>query len=229
VNRVRGLLGRRLPPRVAVVQAELDRFARPRYLELGVNVGVLFLHVRAAIKVGVDPVDRIPRWKWRLHPNTAVHGRFVQRTSDEFFAGLEPESRFDVVFVDGLHTHAQSRRDLDKALAHLSDDGVVLAHDCNPASPEAAEPDRAAAGDRGWCGEVWKTIVELRATREDLEVEVLDLDHGIGVVRRGRSDAIALPRPIEGLTYADLDADRERLLGLRPAQEAGAGFGSFGR
>ncbi|MFL5871452.1 MAG: class I SAM-dependent methyltransferase [Solirubrobacterales bacterium] len=211
----RELLGRNLPPRVALVQRELDRLDRPRYLEIGVNVGVLFLHVRAYRKVGVDPVRRIPGWKWWAHPNTALRGRFVTATSDEFFAGLDQAARFDVVFIDGLHTHEQSARDVANALAHLDERGVVLVHDCNPASAEAAGTDPDASEGRGWCGEVWKTIVELRATREDLAVEVLDSDHGIGVVRRGRSTTIALPRPPGDLTYADLSADRERLLGLR--------------
>jgi hypothetical protein len=215
VSAIRGLLGRPLPPRVEIIQSELDRFRRPRYLELGVNVGVAFLHVRAAEKVAVDPVDRIPRWKWWLHPNTAVRGRFVRSTSDAFFAGLDPEARFDVVFVDGLHTYPQSRRDVANALARLGGGGVVLAHDCNPQSAAAAWPEPAHSDDAGWCGDVYKTIIELRATRADLEVEVLDTDHGVGVVRHGRSEPIDPPRPIAELSYADLDANRTELLGLR--------------
>jgi hypothetical protein len=217
VSLLRRLLGRELPPRVAIVQAELDRFARPRYLEIGVNVGVLFLHVRAAEKVAVDPVNRIPRWKWLGHPNTALRGRFVNATSDRFFGDLDPRARFDVVFVDGLHTHEQSRRDVDNALAHLGDEGVVLVHDCNPQSEAAAGPDPDATEGEGWCGEVWKTIVELRATRDDLTVEVLDTDYGIGVIRGGTSNPIELPAPVERLTYAELEAERVRLLGLRGA------------
>ena len=58
---LRRLLDRPLPPRVAVVQRELDRFPAPRYLELGVHTGVLFLHVRASSKLGVDPDPRVPR------------------------------------------------------------------------------------------------------------------------------------------------------------------------
>jgi hypothetical protein len=211
---LRALLRRPLPPRVAIVQAELDRFRSPRYLELGVNVGVVFLHVRAAAKVAVDPVERIPRWKWLGHPNTALRGRFARRTSDEFFADLDRAARFDVVFVDGLHTHEQSRRDVDHALAHLGDGGVVLVHDCNPSSAAAAGPDPVATSE-GWCGEVWKTIVELRSSRSDLSVEVLDTDFGIGVIRRGRSEPIELSAPPAELTYAELDRGRERLLGLR--------------
>src|SRR5918997_29220 len=77
VSALRRILNRPLPPRVAIVQRELDRFRGASYLEVGVNVGVLFLHVRAARKVGVDPVQRIPRWKRLGHPNTALRGELV--------------------------------------------------------------------------------------------------------------------------------------------------------
>ena len=214
---LRAVLGRELPPRVEVVAAELSRFARPRYLEIGINTGVLFLHVRAQRKVGVDPVARVPRWKWFLHPNTLLRGSLFRTTSDRFFAGLDPRARFDVIFVDGDHGFEQSLRDVEHAVAHLAGDGVVLVHDCNPPTAAAASPDSADSGGGPWCGEVWKTIAYLRATREDVVVEVLDLDFGIGVIRRGRGADLDLdPAEIERMTYADLDRDRDRLLGLRP-------------
>jgi SAM-dependent methyltransferase len=213
---LRRLLNRPLPPRVEIVQRELDRFRRPCYLEIGVNVGVLFLHVRAAHKVGVDPVQRIPRWKRLAHLDTALRGEFVPMTSDEYFASLDSEETFDVVFVDGLHTYEQSLRDVENALAHLSPGGVVLAHDCNPADAIAGGPDPDATGDAGWNGEVWKTIVQLRATRPDLDVSVLDTDFGVGVIRPGESRSGLSGVDPGPLTYDDLEARREELLGLVP-------------
>ena len=200
---------------MAIVADELRRFPRPRYLEIGVDTGVLFLHVRAHRKVGVDPHGRVPRWKWFLHPNTLLRGSFFRTTSDRFFTALAPEAAFDVIFVDGDHSFEQSRRDVANALEHLADDGVVAVHDCNPPGPRAASRDSADAAGGPWCGDVWKTIVELRATRPDLEVSVIDADFGVGVVRRGAGGGLELDaQAIESMTYADLERDRERLLGL---------------
>lgn len=213
---LRRVLDRPLPPRVTVVQRELDRLRRPRYLELGVNVGVLFLHVRASRKVGVDPVQRIPWWKRLAHLNTALRGELIGKTSDEYFASLEQGETFDVVFVDGLHTHEQSLRDVENALRHLSPEGVVLVHDCNPADATAGGPDPGATGDAGWNGEVWRTIVRLRATRSDLDVSVLDTDFGVGVVRRGENRSGLSGIDAAALTYDDLAARRAELLGLVP-------------
>jgi hypothetical protein len=228
-NSLRAALGRRLPPRVRVVNAELRRFARPRYLELGIDTGVLFLHVRAHRKVGVDPQSRVPRWKWYLHPNTLIRGSYFRTTSDRFFDALDPSAGFEVIFVDGEHSFAQSRRDVERALAHLAPDGVILIHDCNPPTAGAASPDSADAGGGPWCGEVWKTIIELRATRPELSVRTLDADFGIGVVRRGHGARLELtPAAIDSMAYADLERDRAGLLGLVPVPGVGAEPGVSG-
>ena len=221
VNPIRRLLDRPLPPRVAIVQAEIDRFPRARYLEIGVKTGVLFLHVRARRKVGVDPVPAVAAWKRALHVNTLLRGRLVEASSDSYFAALPPSESFDVVFVDGDHSYRQVLRDIENALATLAPRGVVLAHDCNPASPGAASRDPRDAGGGPWCGEAWKAIAHLRAARGDLHVQTIDTDFGIGVVHpRAHASTPDLrldPGVIESLTYADLERDRVELLGLRAA------------
>jgi hypothetical protein len=65
---------------------------------------------------------------------------------------------------------------------------------------------------------VWKATVHLRSTRHDLRVAVLNCDCGVGVVRKGfpESGLSYSAVQIEALNYADLAADRERLLNLKP-------------
>jgi hypothetical protein len=215
MNLVRRLLNRPLPPRVEIVQAALNRSPKPRYLEIGVHTGVLFLHVRADQKIAVDPDPRVPRWKWLAHPNTARCGHLITATSDEFFATLAPAERFDVVFVDGLHLHEQALRDIENAVRHLSADGTVFVHDCNPASAVSAGRDPEATAGAGWCGDVWKAIAHLRAHRADLRVETLDTDSGIAVVRRGSNPKATGELAVDDLDYDDLAARRVDLLGLR--------------
>jgi hypothetical protein len=215
MNPVRRLLNRPLPPRVEVVQQALNRSPKPRYLEIGVHTGVLFLHVRADQKIAVDPDPRVPRWKWFAHLNTARRGRLVTQTSDEFFASLGPAERFDVVFVDGLHLHEQALRDIENAVRHLSANGTVFVHDCNPASAASAGRDPEATAGAGWCGDVWKAIAHLRAHRADLSVETLDTDNGIAVVRRGSNPRATGKLVVGDLDYDDLDGRRNELLGLR--------------
>lgn len=211
-----------LPPRVGIIQRELDRFERPRYLEIGVHTGTVLLNVRAHERVGVDPRKRI---KWRqlaIRPRLWRTMLFVEKTSDQFFSTLDRRVRFSVIFIDGYHSYEQALRDVESSLHHLATDGVVMLHDCNPPSAAAATPDPESLPEQetgaGWCGDVWKAIVHLRATRPDLEVDVLDTDFGIGRVREGRSEPLPIdPESIAALDYSALARDRERLLGLRPA------------
>jgi hypothetical protein len=215
--------------RIDVVRAAIAAVGGRRYLEIGVKDGECFDAIEADTKVAVDPrlAFRPPigaRIRTALRATTGT--LYFQVTSDAFFGG--PARRlapFDVVFVDGLHTYAQAHRDIVNGLQSLADDGVVVVHDCSPASAAAAAPtlDEAAqtAGFNGeWNGDVYKAIVRLR-TRDDLRVSVLDLDQGVGLVTVGRPEARLdlSPESIDHLGYAELERERERLLDLRPPSD----------
>jgi hypothetical protein len=70
---------------------------------------------------------------------------------------------------------------------------------------------------------VWKAIVELRSTRPDLLIGVLKCDQGVGFVRKGSPESMLpySPEQVAELTYADLKADRTRLLNLKPPRYLG--------
>jgi hypothetical protein len=215
--------------RIDVIRAAIAATSGDRYLEIGVNDARCFDAIDAATKVAVDPrfAFRPPRG---ARIRTALRARtgllYFRTTSDAFFEG--PARRlapFDVVFVDGLHTDDQAYRDVVNALSVLRDGGVVVVHDCNPASAAAAAPTleqavRATGYAGDWNGEVYRAIVRLR-TRDDLRVSVLDLDQGVGIVTRGapRSRLELSPEEVEHVGYADLERDRSRLLDLRRPDE----------
>jgi hypothetical protein len=187
-----------------VLNELLDGTTERRFLEIGVQHGQCGKAVRAAEKWGVDPEP--------LGGAERGYARFHRGSSDSFFARLGAEQFFDVVFVDGLHEAEQVYRDVENALAHLAPGGFVVMHDCNPLTEIAQRVPRAS---RLWNGDCWKAMVRLRQ-RADLDAFTINTDHGIGVVRKAPN-----PAPLEGvpadLGYAHLAADRERLLGLVPA------------
>ena len=49
-------------------------------------------------------------------------------TSDIFFKNNE--DKFDIIFLDGLHTYEQTIKDINNAIQSIEDDGVILVHDC---------------------------------------------------------------------------------------------------
>jgi SAM-dependent methyltransferase len=184
-----------------VINALLAGTAKRRFLEIGVQFGRCGARVRADEKTGVDPNPR----------GGAERGyqRFHRGTSDEFFAGLDEAERFDVVLVDGLHHADQVERDVDNALRHLEPNGAIVLHDCNP---QNELEQRVPMASRRWNGDCWKAVVRLRQ-REYVDVFTVDADEGLGIVVP-RMNADRLERAPADLTYAALESDRQRLLGL---------------
>jgi hypothetical protein len=154
------------------------------YLEIGVrNPDECFNLINCETKHSVDP-------GYEDSENRVDY----QYTSDNFFKLLENRElnlsttyKWDVIFIDGLHISTQVEKDILNSLEHLSENGVVVLHDCNPPELWFAREDYAVDGVyHSWNGTVWKCIYKLRATRPDLFVCTVDTDWGIGIVKKGK-------------------------------------------
>jgi hypothetical protein len=217
--------------RIKAVQRALNGRVNPVYLEIGVSKGQAFRRISADEKIAVDPAFKLSERSRRLADSKARVTHYFETTSDSFFteqADFLEERPIDVALIDGLHTYEQVVRDVESTVRYLKDDGVIFLHDCNPAieliGRRAETWEDFVAQQKGplvigiWSGDVWKSIVYLRSMRRDLKVAVLKCDTGVGVVRKGLPDTRLAysPEQIEALSYADLAADRKRLLNLRP-------------
>lgn len=197
------------------------------YLEIGVRGGEVFWQVRARTRIAVDPafVGRKLNRLTRLTPLKTATGLWTRtllfsEPSDKFFERrqLLDRIRLDCVLVDGLHTAEQAYRDVEHSLKWLAPDGMIVMHDCNPQSETAALPSMDDAKTRPdytgvWNGDVWRAVLRLR-TRTDLNVRVLDCDHGLGIVTRGEPDSLLTDAEASTPSYAEFSADRARLLNL---------------
>jgi hypothetical protein len=141
------------------------------YLEIGVLEGETFANVVVRRRYGVDPE---PQFDPVLLPRGAT---FAVMTSDAYFTTLRPSTRFDVAFIDGLHTVEQTYRDLINTFAHLRR-GAVLIDDTVPSDEYSAIPDQQAsyrardeAGLEGrpWHGDVWRVVTLLDRHHPELE------------------------------------------------------------
>ena len=143
-----------------IVQDIIDKKKYKSYLEIGCFDDELFNAIKIEYKIGVDPVT----------------GGTIRLTSDQFFNSNK--ENFDCVFIDGLHTYEQVKKDIQNSLKFLNKNGIILLHDCLPNNfYEQATPRCQFT----WNGDVWKTIVECR-TNKDLDVYTCYADFGIGVI-----------------------------------------------
>ena len=100
-------------------------------------------------------------------------------TSDEFFK--QNKETFDIIFVDGLHTEVQCFLDIENALTILNPNGAIVVHDCLPHSEEFTQICHS--------GTVYKAIIGLRCTREDIRIHTVDTDCGCAIITFGKSPA----------------------------------------
>jgi len=228
--------------RIKAVQRALHGRVKPAYLEIGVSRGAAFRRIGADEKVAVDPAFKLSPRSRRLADEKAHATHYFETTSDAFFANetaLLEYRGVDVALIDGNHTYEQVVLDVENTLRYLRDDGVIFLHDCNPARASIACPATSFADFLSqnrwrnllartvylppWSGDVWKAVVHLRSTRNDLRIAVLDCDFGVGVVRKGppESQLSYSAQEIKALSYRDLAADRKHLLNLKSPAHLG--------
>lgn len=132
------------------------------YLEIGVDKGKTFNNLKFPRQIAVDP-----HFGFNVEEFQRDGVEFVETTSDEFFINRDRSLRFDICFLDGLHTFQQCFRDFCNTLtcAHprtvwLIDD--VLPSDVYSALPVASEARgfrRKAGGiSNAWHGDVFKLL-----------------------------------------------------------------------
>lgn len=193
----------------------IDKYNFKSYLEIGVcNPENCFNLINSENKISVDPGV-----EYQQNPVD------YQMTSDEFFSKLDsnqlnlhPDTKWDLIFIDGLHISTQVQKDILNSLNHLSWNGFIVLHDCNPPDIFMAREDYYVNGQqRPWNGTTWKAIYWLRTHRNDLKVCTLDTDWGLGIVTRGKSDLIDFDNPF--YEYNKMSQNRIKDLNLIQVRE----------
>jgi len=155
--------------RIAAVNLLLSKVSEPSYLEIGCASNALFNSVPVLHKVGVDPVS----------------GGTERKTSDDFFKSNT--TQFDVIFIDGLHTYEQARRDVINSIKCLKENGWIALHDMLPR--DWTEHHIPVVTRDVWCGDVWKVAFELSQT-DGIDFKILKIDYGVGVFRVLKRDVV---------------------------------------
>jgi hypothetical protein len=177
------------------------------YLEIGVNDAECIRKIKAVHKDGVDPF-----------PGSEVGGGYFPEinypiTSDSFFELIHNHNdiKYDIIFIDGLHHSEQVDKDITNSLNHLTKNGTILLHDCNPPEYETQLVPRVTAY---WNGDVWKSVAKLRYTRSDLEISVVDTDWGVGIIQFGSQNTYNKETLDNILHYYYFDKNREEILNI---------------
>ena len=201
------------PSRTAVINYLLSlRHGRTEYLEIGVrDPRKNFDLIHSVVKYSVDPGVEF-----------AENPVDFKLTSDDFFRGLSAgqllpkDTRFDVIFVDGLHLATQVDRDIQNALDYIKDDGFVVLHDCNPPTEWHARESYGyihspARGE--WNGTTWKAFMKWR-WQHSVQSCCIDCDNGVGVISKRHLIGKSIEPANPFYEYSILDKNRMEHLNL---------------
>ena len=144
------------------------------YLEIGCNTNDTFNSIPILDKTGVDPVQ----------------GGNIKKTSDEFFKSNS--KFFDLVFIDGLHTYQQIKKDVINSLNFLNDDGYILVHDMLPLNWKQQHIPQLS---NDWTGDGWKIIQDLKNS-SGLEFKIITVNFGILIIKK-IDKAFKIPNSLE--------------------------------
>ena len=148
--------------RVEVLNAISKKISAKKYLEIGCDLNQVFDKVDCNFKIGVDP----------------ERGGTIRDTSDNFFK--YNEDKFDLIFIDGLHTFEQIFKDFNNSFNCLNEGGYIVMHDLIPRTWLEEHVPRIS---NNWCGDVWK-ISFLLNNIEDHKYNLLLTDFGLGIFKK---------------------------------------------
>ena len=141
-------------------------FLTCKYLEIGVSTGKIFMNIpiNKQNKYGVDP-----------DPMSAANHI---TTSDNFFKNNK--KKFNVIFIDGLHTYKQCQQDCINSLNRLENKGIIILHDLIPENYIDEYTPRKTL-NYSWTGDVWKVAVELSRSN-NMIFFIANCDKGVGIL-----------------------------------------------
>ena len=156
------------PSRIHIIQEIINLKKFSNYLEIGCDQDENFSQINVKNKIGVDPKS----------------GGTHRMTSDIFFK--KNKDKFDLIFLDVLHTYEQTIKDINNAIQVIKDNGIILIHDCLPKKIWNQIVPRIYGH---WNGDVWKAIVEAR-TYNNIETFTCIADHGLGIILKRKNSKI---------------------------------------
>jgi hypothetical protein len=188
--------------RTEIINVLFNKFDFQSYLEIGVQVPANnFDKIIAIYKESVDPTPR-------------GDCTYIM-TSDEFFKN-HVKNKYDVIFIDGLHTAEQAYKDVYNAINYLNEDGFIIMHDCNPITEYHTRSYEEFIKTGGpWNGTVFNGFIRLKNELINWSCFVVNEDHGCGIITQKQ---ILKNKQFDYNTYnflwKEFDINRNELLQL---------------
>jgi hypothetical protein len=174
-----------------IINRLIQKYNYRSYLEIGTQYGDCFKEINCPHKVCVDP-------------NKVFDQLTHEMTSDDYFK--QYSDKFDIVFVDGLHTEEQTIKDIANSLAILNNNGIIVAHDCLPDTREATE--------MYFCGTSYMAPIWYRMHIANVEVKVVNTDCGCGLFKPGTNELYTKVNYQEAREFNYFNTNKQELVNV---------------
>jgi hypothetical protein len=167
--------------RTEIINHLIEKNNYKNYLEIGLdNPDNNYNHIVCEDKECVDPFfecDHINGFDVNISDfEDIIKNTLTYRmTSDEFFQ--KNHKKYDIIFIDGLHTKEQVGKDIINSLKILNAGGKIICHDCLPTDEISQKVPREQIY---WMGDVWRTIPEL--SKQNIKFNTVDCDCGCCII-----------------------------------------------
>ena len=182
--------------RFDIINGLIDKYNYQDYLEIGLDFANNYLNIKCKNKDCVDPyVYNYRQSDEQIYVRNFIEEKILtyKMTSDDFFKTIPSDKKYDIIFIDGLHTEEQVGRDIINSIKHLNSEGTIVVHDC---LPETYEAQLEECQTSIWNGSTWKAIPQLRF--QGVDYVTVDTDCGCCIIRPNvNPDSLYYPNKAE--------------------------------
>ena len=141
------------------------------YLEIGVRWGNVY-HLVAPFTENCYLVDI----NFLDIPYTPNSKKF-EMTSDAFFNIINPDIKFDMVFIDGDHSKEQVYKDFINVKDRVIDDGFIILHDTYPCDERMIKPENS--------NNCWEAMLDIKNNyKNEWEYITLPFNPGLTLMKK---------------------------------------------
>ena len=219
MNIIQKLLKITMKNQADLINFIIEKYKFDSYLEIGVYIPANnFDKIKVALKHSVDN-------------NRDGYGLYTHwMDSDYFFENYVKDQKYDVIFVDGMHTAKQSYKDVINSINCLNDNGFIIMHDCNPELEEhtisynefkinSEKWGNVYKGD--WNGDVYKAFIQLKNELKDWSCFCINSPVYCGILteRNILKNIQAENIDTKNITWEIFNKNRKELLQIISAEE----------
>ena len=174
-----------------IINRLIEKYNYKSYLEIGTQYGDCFKEIKCEHKVCVDPCKVFDQLTYEM-------------TSDDYFK--QYSDKFDIIFIDGLHTEEQTIKDITNSLVILNDNGTIVAHDCLPDTTEATA--------MYYCGTSYMAPIWYRTNITNVAIQVVDTDTGCAIIRSGKNELYTKVSYEQAKDFSYFTANKQELVNV---------------